>query len=282
MKTLAWIASLAVLAATPSLALAQYTTAQYTTKATARSVLRSADHVEFTGSSMGSIAYPGGHCGCGTSMGCAKPVCYGYDNCCPPPPLLCCLKRVARMLDCLLPCNKCCPGGCLVDGCRPHFFGGRCCDVGCTTTIPSCSTPLGYPDLSDPFIDDPAPPRPVPEDATDVHRAPVRSSPYAARSASPYKVSTKVEVARQRAVEAAARQTPAASPQDRVADRSPLRSSPTEVPVLRRASAEDAPARTARPTQAAPSPPGLLPVIRRTSAEEDVSDVDVPVNPLRR
>jgi hypothetical protein len=265
MKTLAWFASLALCTVAASPALAQYATPR--TAPPTRSVLRSAEHVEFAGGAMGSIAYPGGHCGCATSS-CAKPICYGYDNCCPKPPLLCCLKRVARMLDCLLPCNKCCPGGCLVDHCRPHLFHrGHCggCNLGCTTGVPGCSTPLGHPThLTDPFIDD-APPKPEPEPVQDVRRAPVRTSPVAARAASPYKVSTASEVARQRAISATAAQSAQAP--------------------LRRAAAEDAPARTARPArpaEAAPAPPALLPTIRRASAEQEIEDNEIPVNPLRR
>jgi hypothetical protein len=172
------------------------------------------------------------------------------------------------MLDCLLPCNKCCPGGCLVDHCRPHLFHrGHCggCDIGCTTGMPGCSTPLSHPmHLSDPFIDD-APPKPEPDPAQDVRRYPARTSPVAARAASPYKVSTASELVRQREIEVAAART--------------------AQPLLRRASAEDAPARTARPArqaEAAPSPPALLPTIRRASAEQEIEGDEIPVNPLRR
>ena len=135
-----------------------------------------------------------GPVGCGAPIGCSTPVCYGYDSCgcrkCPG--ILCALRRLPRMLDSLLPCNKCCPGGCVfgcgdcggcgnvscsdVVGCRPRLFSRRkaCggCALGCSSCCPSCVD--GVPGmmqsdgamLSDPFTDDPAqpsPPKPTPE-----------------------------------------------------------------------------------------------------------------------
>jgi hypothetical protein len=212
---------------------------------------------------------------------------------------LCCLKKIGRMLDCLLPCNKCCPGGCLFGGCGcgPHLFHrggcGGCggCNIGCST--PSCSSPIGYP-ASDPFIDDPIPPRPMPEPAKDVrHRTP--PSPYAARKVSPYKVTTSGEVTRQRAIEASRREvapvaaplTAPFNPRDKVAAQPRTHSRPAPRSILQPVTAEEDIEKeisTVEPARrdAAPATPALLPVtIQRTSAEVETDDLDIPVNPLR-
>src|SRR6185503_4511529 len=110
---------------------------------------------------------PGSHA-C-SPVGCSCGPCYGYDNCCIRyPNLLCCLKRVGRMLDCLLPC-QCCTGvncngyghghgggGCgLFGGCKPHFFGGgrccgskscgSCCAPTCGAPCPTCTSGIPAP-----------------------------------------------------------------------------------------------------------------------------------------
>jgi hypothetical protein len=275
MTKLAWVLALVTVISLPSIGLTQYPAGQQASAT--RSVLRSAEGVHWTNFHAGTVA---GHHGCATHTGCAKPICYGYDNCCPPPPLLCCLKRIARTLDCLLPCG--CFQPCKFWGdCRPHFFlGGRCCGSnlgsGDSCSI-GCSTPIGQPQYGDPFIDDPLPPMPTPTPATDVYH-------YAPRK-SPYKVSTSQEVARQRAVEATARRSPPPSqPRDRVAQHTGSQSLASEQSVLRRTTlAEPAPASAPKAKAPSTSEPALLPVaIRRTSAEFTVDGLDIPVNPLRR
>src|SRR5687767_11318512 len=100
MTKLAWLLALVPVVTLPAIGLAQYPAGQQASAT--RSVLRSAEGVHWTSSHGNTVA---GHFGCATHVGCAKPICYGYDNCCPPAPLLCCLKRIARTLDCLLPCG---------------------------------------------------------------------------------------------------------------------------------------------------------------------------------
>jgi len=278
MTKLAWILALLPAVALPAVGLAQYPASGHPSAAGTRSVLRPAGQVHWTNTHGNTVA---GHFGCATSVGCAKPICYGYDNCCPPPPLLCCLKRIARTLDCLLPCGCCRP--CKFWGdCRPHFFlGGRCGGEGhgCTDSCSiGCSTPIGQPQYADPFIDDPVPPMPRPTPSTDVRYYSPRSSPY--------KVSTSQEVARQRALEATARRTPppAAALRDKVAMHSGGQILASEQSVLRRTTlAQPVPAKSPQ-LQAQPSAePALLPVtIRRTSAEQVIDGLEIPVNPLRR
>ncbi len=290
MKTLAWFASLVLAIALPAVGLAQYPAATANTAGT-RSVLRSADHVEWADAYGGTIS--GGGCGCTSRVGCATPVCRGYDSCCPRPQLLCCLKRVARMLDCLLPCNRCCPGGCLFANCRPHLFhrghcgGGMGCTTSCTSGCPSCSTPVGQPHLSDPFLDDPMPPMPTPEPTRDVRSYSTIRSPHAShspRAASPYKVSTGAEVARQRAVQAATRTAPPARTRDKVAAHSAAQVMQAEPSIARRTTLQrPVAAASSIEEEAAPAPPRLLPrTIRQTAAEVEVAELEIPVNPLRR
>src|SRR5262245_12554891 len=95
--------------------------------------------------------------------GCTVPVhadCYDQPCCfrcgCHP---ICFLQRVHRMLDCLLPCKKCC---CL--------FGGRC-GGGCGPSC--CDGAVGLPGFSDPFVDDAlVPPNPIAEPGTEVRLQP--------------------------------------------------------------------------------------------------------------
>ena len=289
------LVALVIVAGTPAWGLAQQASGS-------RTVIRQAG---FGGGVYGGgVEYGSPGCGCGTPVAgptCAGACCTGYDSgCCRPcfPNLLCAVKRVGRMLDCLLPCNKCCPGTCLMDrgGCRPHLFSrGR---VGCS----SCGDSTGgleYMDhmkmdhmkhmpMSDPFIDDPTPARPTPmpeaDPSTDVRRKPVSNSPVAVRPAprtaiatarpahSPYKIvnsaaprSTYPTVIRQQPTTRAA-----------VAGR-PTLAKPAEQSVLRRASLEQEEAAAVDAEYDAPSQPALLPLtVRKASAE-----LDIPVNPLR-
>ncbi|MCI0360242.1 MAG: hypothetical protein L0211_17330 [Planctomycetaceae bacterium] len=299
MKKLSLIVALLLVASLALPAAAQYSGSASRPAAATRSVLEQSDQVEWADYHVGTVAGPG-ISGCPDAhMTCVRGVCHGYDNCCCPPPYCCCLKKIARMLDCLLPCNKCCPGGCLFGGCRPHLFHRGCCggcDVGCSA--PSCSSPIGYPGVSDPFIDDPIPPQPMPEPARDVRYSPApmpRSPaplPPAARKSSPYKVTTLSEVARQQEIEASraavapiAAPAPAAhNPRDKYAAQPralPTHSRPAPKPVLPAAAEEEI---IAAPIigDEAPAPPALLPVtIQRTSAELPSGELEIPVNPLR-
>ncbi len=154
------------------------------------------------------VTVPDGPCGCPMSV---EADCYnGCPHHCNP------IRRVRRMLDCLLPCNLCCGGGGLFHGCQlggRHGGGcsiccgtacsggcggncgggcggntgghGGCClnpagsvfdsyapSCGCATHQMGCSTTV--PMLSDPFQDDPLPPKPTTQPATEVRRAPVQ------------------------------------------------------------------------------------------------------------
>jgi hypothetical protein len=161
-----------------------------------RSVLRPAATVAWRN----YVAVPDGPCGCAMSV---EADC--YNDCphrCNPVRFL---RRVGRMLDCLVPCNLCCPrGGCgLLHGphpgkcsiccgvaCSGDCGGGNlhsnCCpnpcgsafapiapSCGCGGACHTCSSAL--PGFGDPFIDDPTPPMPpIPtsQPATEVRRAP--------------------------------------------------------------------------------------------------------------
>lgn len=298
----------AILAAGP--AAAQYS-GQARTAAATRSVLKQPDQVEWADYHVGTVAGPG-ISGCPDAhVTCSTGVCYGYDNCCCRPHLLCCLKKIGRMLDCLLPCHKCCPNECAFGACRPHLFDcGHCggcglfgcghrggcghCGGGCG---PSCSSPIGYPGVTDPFIDDPIPPRPMPEPARDVrHRPTPAPTPYAVRKVSPYKVTTTGEVARQSVIEAsrhdsspvAAPVTTPYNPRDKFAAQprtfnQPAHSRAAPKSILQSAVAEEEVTAELRGNDDAPMPPALLPVtIRRTSAELPEVEVEIPINPLRK
>ncbi|MEX2175002.1 MAG: hypothetical protein WD872_11615 [Pirellulaceae bacterium] len=299
MNKLVLMVSFAAMGAIQTLAWAQQPAA------VSRSVLRPAEHVEYADFHAGRAggyagSHGGGGCGCATTVGCSTGIRYGYDSCCPRPHLLCAIKRVGRMLDCLLPCNKCCPGGSLFGGCRPHLFQRGHCgggNMGCTTACNSCSTPMPYPQhlsdplRNDPFRDDPVPPRPMPEPARDVRYRPSQQSPLAARanisaaahSPSPYKVTTGRQQARQPTVEAATRrQAQPINPRDKTAYQSGIRVSPAQPAVLQQAAVEQEVAQPAE-LEVAPSAPALLPVtIQRTSAQVELVELEIPVNPLRR
>ncbi len=247
MKKLACLLALLTLAALPRLAAAQYNRPEPT-----RSVLNS------TG------------------------VCYGYDNCCCRPHLLCALKKVGRMLDCLLPCNKGCHGGCLFGGCRPHLFHRGCCStVGCSSAVEpgcGCAGPIGQPYPSDPFIDDPVQPMPPAHPAQDVRSRQVPTSPYAARQASPYKVTTHQELGRRMP-------TPASKPRSipataTVRDKFAMHSGTTLTQpaarlqqVSHEVTLEEVPGTAARTS--------LAPVSARRAVQPSAAELDIPVNPLR-
>jgi hypothetical protein len=267
MKMLARIACCAALLL-PAAAFGQYSSAP---AAATRSVLKPADQVEWAGYTGGTIV--GDYSCCSKPIGCTS-VCLGYDNCCPRPAPLCCLKRIARMLDCLLPCNKCCGGGCLFGHCKPHLFhGGHCggCRTGCTSCTsgcPSCSSPIGYPQLSDPFQDDPLPPKPMVDPAQDVRANPAPIRSLAPQKSSPYKVTTGT-----RPTPPAARQP--APVKSTAPDKYAGHSAPRAVPSPVRQAAVH--------SEDAPTPPNLLPTaVRRASAEIEVTELAIPVNPLRR
>ena len=275
----------------------QHTPASRHSTLATRSVLKPADQVEWADYHAGVVAGPG-ISGCTAAhVGCSDGVCYGYDNCCCRPHLLGCLRKFVRMLDCLVPCHSGNGGCCLFGGCRPHLFaGGRCgCgDVSCTSSCPSCTTPVGSHSLSDPFIDDPEPPKPLPDSSTSMRQRPARASvaTVAASSASPYKVTTTRELLRQH-VEAtsrrdtapahtAARPEPVANPRDRVTARPPTHSRPAPKSPLQRASAEEEVPVSGQLKEWL-TPPALLPVtIHRTESESSTDDTAIPVNPLRK
>jgi hypothetical protein len=277
MKKLACLLALLTLAALPRLAAAQYNRPEPT-----RSVLKTVDEVEFAGYHTGSLAGPGVS-GCShVHVGCSTGVCYGYDNCCCRPHLLCALKKVGRMLDCLLPCNKGCHGGCLFGGCRPHLFHRGCCStVGCSSAVEpgcGCAGPIGQPYPSDPFIDDPVQPMPPAHPAQDVRSRQVPTSPYAARQASPYKVTTHQELGRRMP-------TPASKPRSipataTVRDKFAMHSGTTLTQpaarlqqVSHEVTLEEVPGTAARTS--------LAPVSARRAVQPSAAELDIPVNPLR-
>ena len=228
-----------------------------------RSVLKRADHVEWSGG-YGTVAGPG-ISGCNQAhVGCGGGVCYGYDNCCNPcccRPLRCVLGKIVRTLDCLLPCGHYGHGGCggcgLFAGCRPHLFhrghcglGGRCggCDVGCTTpscTAPSCTTPVGH-SFDNPVYDEPVAPKPMPETSKDIGYRQARV-PHTIRDTSPFKVTTPSEVSRQEAIEMSIRSGTATpvNPRDKVAVHTTLKTMSGGAP----------------PRPAAPSERGVAPAL---------------------
>jgi hypothetical protein len=213
--------------------------------------------------------------------GCSVPVrsdCYDQPCCfrCGLRPL-CFLQRVHRMLDCLLPCKKCyCGplGGCLLGGrCGGCGGCGSCCGPACGG---GCSCASGLPGFSDPFIDDPVPPRPVADPGTEVRYLPqqratpvpaMRHSPTAGNSPaqSPWKVTghthaSSGNVGTMRVVARPATPKPKLIP-------------PQEQSVLRRASAEE-------PAPLPIAVESAQPIVRSQSPETN-SDDAIPYNPLR-
>ena len=254
------------------------------------------------------VTVPDGPCGCPMSV---EADCY---NDCPHCRPLQFLHRVTRMFDCLLPCNMCCRGGCgLFHGCH---LGGRtwghcgvCCGAACDgcggcgscgNQSGCCPNPCGsafdsyapsrgghctgcssvVPGLSDPFQDDPLPPKPTATPVPEVRRGPAyRTQPAhlqtpSARAATPmqgpYKiVSTPANLRSERPTnrQPAATQVPIASP---------ARSARSES-VLRRASAEQ------ETIEGAPriiEHPHAAPIIRSQSPDA-ADETPIPRNPLR-
>jgi len=218
------------------------------------------------------VTVPDGPCGCAMPV---KTDC--YNECCPShcgwrP--FCLLSKIHRVLDCLLPCNRCCGAG--AHGCGfGHRWGGAgvCCGVGCSTGGSCCSPAM--PALEDPFQDDAAPPKPQP--ASEVRRVPSRiptartpSRPTTttAQRQSPWKVTT-----------GGSQGVAPASGLRPVGDRSgqlipPGTSKPADQSVLRRTSYDEV---ETRPAPAPKATRPAQPVIR--SQSPDVSDI--PHNPLR-
>jgi hypothetical protein len=138
----------------------------------------------------------------------------------------------------------------------------------CTTGCNSCSSPIGHPQLSDPFQDDPLPPKPVVDPAHGARSYPAPIQTYAAPKSSPYKVTTGT-----RSATPAERRT--APVKSTAPDKYAGHSAPRAVP---------SPVRTAAAqSEMAPTPPNLLPAtVRRASAEVEVTKLEIPLNPLRR
>jgi hypothetical protein len=214
------------------------------------------------------VVVPDGHCGCSVPV---RTDCYNQPCCfrCGLRPL-CFLQRVHRMLDCLLPCRRCCclPGGGLLGGRCGGCCAPACCSPGC-----SCSSSL--PGFSDPFIDDPLPPKPIADPGTEVRYRPAMNTPgtYVPNSPtatsarpSPYKVTRPVQRTSRSATGLSVVEIPA-TPKPKLAR------PPAEQSVLRRASAEE-PGRLPSPDQTA------RPIVRSQSPE-DATDYAIPHNPLR-
>jgi hypothetical protein len=265
------------------------------------------------------VAVPDGTCGHPMSV---QADCYDVCKPCGPLHPVCFLHRVGRMLDCLLPCNLCCRngGGCgLFHGCH---LGGRhwghcsmCCgggggDFACGRPSGCCANPCGsafadvpctsgghcygctstVPMLSDPFIDDPLPPKPTAAPAEVRHAAPKTILPAATHT----RVATSQRPTSTTQPRTAATRPPARSPYKVISDptRSPAaraihRSSTTtgtstrtlaSPSVLRQTSAESP---NAEPAPLYVDPSHAAPIIRSQSPDE-MADYAVPHNPLRR
>jgi hypothetical protein len=263
-------------------------------------------------------AVPDGPCGHPMSV---QADCYDVCRPCGPLHPICFVRRVTRMLDCLLPCNLCCGsggGGCgLFHGCR---LGGRnwghcgmCCGgggggVGCGRASGCCPNPCGsafadvpcgghsygctstVPSFTDPFIDDPLPPTPTAQPVEASHAAPRKLQPPATHTRT---------VVPQRPVPSPPSRTAAVQP----ASRSPYKviSDPTPSSAARVINRNGGTTSASSRQQSSPS------VLRRTSAEEpsyepaplnvdpshaapiirsqspdETADYSVPRNPLRR
>jgi hypothetical protein len=208
---------------------------------------------------------PDGHCGC------PMPVrCNDYHHCCNTCGIrpVCLLKRFGRMLDCLLPCN-CCHGGLL-------SCGGHGCCSGCggyggyghsweTGHAVGCG--CDAPGLTDPFVDDPMPPVPAPDEAKEVRSIPMRKLPQQiARDPRPDSQARSMRaVPARKPIAGAHRNSP------NIAARPAVTSEPGEKSVLRRTSFEGEVSEPAEfqieAAEASPIGPPPLPAI--------------PINPLR-
>lgn len=269
---------------------------------------------------------PDGPCGPPMSV---QTDCYVGCRPCGPLRPFCFLHRVGRMLDCLIPCNLCCRSGygggggcgggplhgCILGGrnygcnvcCGQPACGGSCGSMHpCGSAFGSCFTPSctssctsgghchgcssALPGLSDPFIDDPLPPKPTAGPATEVRRpAPRPARPVSApvrhaqatmpqQSQSPYKiVRAPGHPATQTAQHVQTRPAQSASPGPHSNPPTRQASSSLGQSVLRRASVERP---TAEPAMLKAEQRRALPIVRSQSPEE--SDLEaIPVNPLR-
>jgi hypothetical protein len=274
-----------------------------------------------------TVTVPDGACGC------AMPVradCYDVCRPCGLRPL-CFLKRVARTLDCLLPCNLCHGRGYRTGPLHGCVLGGRfgsgadccggCCanpagscfaDVGCGSG-PSCGCESGspVPALSDPFQDDPLPPRPQP--AREVRRtptsAPTRSvmmPPQRTASHAPPRQTTAPQrpamhsaprpaaMPQRTAVHAAPRPATLPRPAAPPSATSPYKittaasgTSTAPANAVRGSSPQSVLRQTAHERELAEPAPHWIdqrqarPIIRSQSPPETPDDLEIPYNPLR-
>jgi hypothetical protein len=210
---------------------------------------------------------PDGHCGC------AMPVrCNDYHHCCNTCGIrpVCWLKRVGRMLDCLLPCD-CCHGGLLgCGGC------GHCSGYGGGEFSPGCSS-CDAPALADPFQDDPLPPKPAPEPARDVRSQPMRKLPQSiARDPRP---SAQARVQPSESTEEVRYTDPSASARPAHSKSRPaMLSKASEKSVLRRTSLEE---EVSEPAEFAVAAEEAKPIKKVPIVRGDDYWAGVPENPLR-
>ncbi|MDX1944464.1 MAG: hypothetical protein SFU86_03585 [Pirellulaceae bacterium] len=332
MKKLTFVLSLALVAAGNLLAQAQYEPHGAVKPSIVRpAALGGYDGGGFTGYGYGyNYEYMHGSCAC-QPKGCSRGVCHGYDNCCVPcPTLFCALKRVGHMLDCLLPCYACKPSPCKPlgglfghGGCGPHLFAkGKChgcssgCGPVCDGACPTCTSPVPTgPAATNPFIDDPPVPAPLPDEdeAKGVRRHPIWKTPTpspapaspalsASASAKPKRIgSNPYRLAAGRygltpqprvpSVPAASDPAPVIMSSRRVAkaashpvaEADESAAAPEAVSVLRRLSHEEEAGPLAAPhaSSAVPAPP--LPQLAPVPVEPAAAtDSTIPVNPLRQ
>jgi hypothetical protein len=279
------------------------------------------------------VTVPDGPCGHPMAV---ETDCYNVCHPCGPLRPICFLRRVGRMLDCLLPCNLCCRGGggCgLFHGCNlggrhwghcgvccgggamggcgggKECGGGGCCPNPCGSAFASvpcggeghsygCSSVL--PGLANPFIDDPLPPKPTAQPATEVRRAPAKkpeSYVAQAKAIAPVQAAAPVRpVAPPRAFAAVPKRT---SPYKIITDPttpaysawlgirhgsanvssadSQNRNATAEPSVLRRASAEE---EGVEPARFEADYSEAEPIIR-SQTPDDAGESAIPHNPLR-
>ena len=308
----------------PALAAAQgYVEGVYAEGSGERSVIRPAGY-----GWRNYVEVPDGPCGH------AMPVradCYDVCRPCGLRPL-CFLKRVARTLDCLLPCNLChghgyrtgplhgcilggrwgC-GGCCAGGCCANPAGSCFDDIGCAggpscAVGPSCgceSCSSAVPMLSDPFQDDPLPPRPQP--AREVRRTPT-SMPTRSVLATPQRTAAhsaprqatmpqQTAQAAPRPMTMPQRTTVQAAPRPTTMPRPaapPRASSPYKITTAahdsgsaRVASPQSVLRQTAHERELLEPAPHWIdhkqaqPIIRSQSPPETPDDLEIPYNPLR-
>jgi len=279
----------ACLLACPALAAAQ----GYAGGAAGQSVIRPAGY-----GWRNYVAVPDGPCGSDMPV---RADCYNVCRPCGLRPL-CFLQRVARTLDCLLPCNLCCHGGGYrggaLHGCtlnnRWGGCGGGCCanpagscfdDVGCAPRS-SCgceSCTSSVPMLSDPFRDDPLPPKPMAQPSHEVRRKPT-PTPARTRSviATPPRTATTTTT---RTIRPAAAPRSSSSPY-KISTASTRQSSP-EAQATRGSSAPSLLRQTSHEyTIPEPAPHWIdqslaTPLIRSQSPPDASAELEIPTNPLR-